>query len=103
MCYQTQTLLIFVMYFSDIGQCFHLATKKSAENKKKPATLGLTRIIYLTFSKYCRPLDSWGRRRRQIIPELLTDRNFLEFFETYLYMEHLGLRPFLGSRGKLSI
>ena len=34
MYYQTQVPLIFVILFSEIGQCFHPATKKSIGNQK---------------------------------------------------------------------
>ena len=45
MCYQTQMLLIFLILFSDIGQCFCPAQTKSLENQN-PATLGLFRLRY---------------------------------------------------------
>ena len=34
MCYQTQILSIYVIFFSDIGQCFRSAQTKSLENQK---------------------------------------------------------------------
>ena len=34
MCYQTQMPLKFLMYFSDIGQCFCSGQKKSLKNQK---------------------------------------------------------------------
>ena len=34
MCYQTQMPSIFVILFSDIGQCFRIAQTKSLENQK---------------------------------------------------------------------
>ena len=51
--------LIFVMYFSDIGQCCRPAQKNGLETQK-PATLGISRIIYGIFSKYFRPLHKLG-------------------------------------------
>ena len=47
--------MYFVILFSEIGQCCHPAQKNGLENKKKLATLGITRIIYGIFSKYSRP------------------------------------------------
>ena len=97
MWYQTQMPLIFVMYFLDIGQCFHLVTKKTVLAIENPAPLGSTKIIYLTFSKYSRPLQKeWGNRQRQTgrISELPTDRHFLDLSETCLYMVHLRLEHF---------
>ena len=42
-----------IPYFSDIGQCCQPAQKNGLKNL---ACRGSTRIIYLTFSKYYRPL-----------------------------------------------
>ena len=47
----------FVIHFSDIGQCYHPATKVNIVGNKNPVTLGTTRIIYLNFIKYSRPLQ----------------------------------------------
>ena len=55
MCYQTQMPPIFCDIFSDIGQCFCPATTKSLKIKNQ-ATLESFKIIYLTISKYFRPL-----------------------------------------------
>ena len=44
--YQTQMMLIFVMYFSDIGQCFQPA-QENVWKIKNLAPLGSTTIIYL--------------------------------------------------------
>ena len=35
-CYQTQMPSIFVIFFLDIEQCFHPATKNRVENIKNP-------------------------------------------------------------------
>ena len=43
---------IFVMYFSDIGQCYQPAQKNGLENQKSGSVLGSITIICLTFSKY---------------------------------------------------
>ena len=43
----------FCNIFSDIGQCCHPVQKNGLDN---PATLGTTRIINGTCSKYSRPL-----------------------------------------------
>ena len=55
MCYQTQIHSIFVIFFSDIGQCFAPCPNKDSR-KSKIRTLGSFGKIYLTFNKYFMPL-----------------------------------------------
>ena len=53
MSYQTKMPLTFVMYFSDIEQCFPPVIKNSVGNQKS----GSVSRMYLNFSKYPRRLD----------------------------------------------
>ena len=68
---------------------------------ENPAKLGSTRIMYLTFSEYSRPLH--GRvlagARTQTVDD--DDRHFLDMSETCLYMVHFGLEPFFSEIAKI--
>ena len=99
--------LIFVMHFPDIGQCYR-PVQKITSKIKNSATLGTTRIIYHTFSKYSRPLHKLGKleaahRVQKIdrIPELPTDISQICLIRVYIYGP-ICLEPFFRQSQKMS-
>ena len=91
--------LIFIILFSDIGQCFHPAIKNSVDRNqqaghvriKQDNTLLLVNILGLYIS--CCRLQMRYRLQTTTdrIPKLPTDIHFLFLSDSCLYMVHLGL------------
>ena len=92
---------LFSDIFSELGQCFRPAQRKSLENQKSR----FVRIIldkYGIFSKYFKPLHKsvvGCRRATDRQHSEITDRQtfFLDLSDSCLYVVHLGLGPFSGS------
>ena len=98
MCYQKKMPLIFVILFLDIGQYFQTAKQKASKIKNR-ATLGYTKILYIIFSKYFRPLRKLVKAV-DALQTTTTDRipNILYFcLKNALIYNPFGSRTFFGS------
>ena len=72
MRYQTQMPFICMIFFSDIALVGPAQTK-SLENKKKSASLGLSRIKYDIISKYSKPPHKMAKAGSRYRPQQQTE------------------------------
>ena len=102
MCYQTQMPFVFVILFSDIGQCFW-PVLKTVLKIKNPATLGYFWIKYCIFSTHfkslncCRLLTRYKQQQTEFRNYRQTDIPYFCLTRAYIW----SIWVYLKSKPKL--